>query len=97
MLNDEFKIKSSKPSFVRIPRGSSGFLPLNSKSFYPWTDKNYGVGDGFWVSRTEAQATSGKGRPNVPRPETVGGRVWRTSAVYYEDTQEYGYKVTRVA
>ena len=97
MLNNEFKTKPPAPSFVKVPKGSSGFLPLNSKSFYPWTDKEYGVGDSFWVKRTEEQVTDGKGRPNVPRSETVGGRVWRTSAAYHEGTKQYGYRVTRVA
>ena len=97
MLNNEFKTKPPALSFVKIPKGSPGFLPLNSKSSYPWTDKEYGVGDSFWVKRTEEQVTDGKGRPNVPRSETVGGRVWRTSAAYHEGTKQYGYRVTRVA
>tara|TARA_R100001510_G_C7557462_1_gene138814 strand:+ start:303 stop:608 length:306 start_codon:yes stop_codon:yes gene_type:complete len=97
MLNNEFKTKPLAPSFVKIPKGAPGFLPLNSKSLYPWSDREYGVGDSFWVKRTEEQATSGKKRPNVPSPGSVGGRVWRTSAEYHEPSKEYGYRVTRVA
>ena len=84
----------TRPDYFKISSDSPGFLPLNSKCFYPWDHPGYGVGDGFFVPRTESDVRAGKGRPGVP--QQCGGRKWRTHAQYHEPSKQYGYKVIRV-
>tara|TARA_R100000406_G_scaffold72492_1_gene52788 strand:+ start:274 stop:642 length:369 start_codon:yes stop_codon:yes gene_type:complete len=64
---------------------------------YPWKDPSYDVGDWFWKPVSPNEWKSNHGRPNVPPSKSIGGRVWRTSKAYREDTKQHGYFVERVA
>ena len=64
---------------------------------YPWKDPDYSVGDWFWKPVSYEEYINNRSRPNTPSPSNVGGRVWRTSKAYREDTKQYGYYCERVA
>ena len=66
-------------------------------SMYPWKDPSYSVGDSFFKAVSPGDWGKNRGRPNVPAKNMMGGRVWRTSKAYREDTKQYGYFVVRVA
>ena len=93
---------STPPLFVRGTSRQKAFIikgcPRPGRSCsYPWKDPSYSVGDWFWKAVSPKDWEDGKGRPNTPPPNTIGGRIWRTSKAYREDTKQHGYYVERVA
>ena len=90
------------PLFTRGTKKQKEFVimgcPKPGRSFsYPWKDPSYQVGDWFWKPVSPKDWEDGKGRPNTPQPKQIGGRVWRTSKAYREDTKQHGYYVERIA
>jgi|TARA_B100000035_G_scaffold278097_1_gene256799 hypothetical protein len=64
---------------------------------YPWKDPSYSVGDSFFKPVSPGDWEKNRGRPNVPPKNTMGGRGWKTTKAYREDTKQHGYYVERVA
>jgi hypothetical protein len=94
-------ILDAPPLFVRGTSKQKSFVikgcPRPGRSCsYPWKDTSYEVGDWFWKAVSIQDWDAGRGRPNTPPPKTIGGRVWRTSKAYREDTKQHGYFVERV-
>ena len=99
----EFEETSSQPPlFVRGTKKQKEYVirgcPRPGRGYsYPWKDPSYAVGDWFWKPVSPKEWEDNLGRPNTPPPKSVGGRVWRTSKAYREDTKQHGYYVERVA
>ena len=88
--------------FTRGTKKQRQFVIKQARSYsgrgysYPWKDPSYEVGDWFWKTVSLKDWDDGNGRPNVPNSDRVGGRVWKTSKAYREDTKQYGYFVERI-
>jgi len=93
----------SAPLFVRLTKQQQKQVVKSCPSrpgrgsTYPWKDPSYSVGDSFFKPVSPGDWGKNLGRPNVPPKNSMGGRVWRTTKAYREDTKQHGYYVERVA
>jgi len=100
----EFESTSNEvPLFSRGNKKQRQYIVVKARRYsgrgfsYPWRDPSYEIGDWFWKTVSPKDWEDGLGRPNVPNSDKVGGRLWKTSKAYRQDTKQYGYYVERVA
>ena len=107
-LNKAFNIESMQletttPLFTRLTKSQQKQVikccpSRPGRGFsYPWKDPSYSVGDSFFKPVSPGDWEKGRGRPNVPPQNTMGGRAWKTTKAYREDTKQHGYYVERIS